>query len=117
MIWGRRGEGGALTLGSLTDDDLECPCEPEPKRVFDAILKARLSAFEAAREAMLEGEDERGGAFALGGGGNVILPTAYRVTVQDDIQRVSTYDPARVDEVVQLFLIPQVSETRLTMSG
>ncbi len=86
MIWGRRGEGGALTLGSRKADDLECPCEPEPKRVFDAILRARLRAVEAAREAMLEGEDERGGTFALGGGGNVILPTVYRHTVNDDRQ-------------------------------
>jgi hypothetical protein len=50
------------------------------------MLRARLSAVEAAREAMLEGEDDRGGAFALGGGGNVILPTAYRYTVNDDRQ-------------------------------
>jgi hypothetical protein len=76
MICGRRGEGGALVSGSREDNDFECPCEP--KRVLDAILKARLSAFDAAREATLEGDDERGGAFALGGGGNVICPAVDR---------------------------------------
>ena len=75
MICGRRGEGGALVSGSREDNDFECPCEP--KRVLDAILKARLSAFDAAREATLEGDDESGGAFALGGGGNVICPAVY----------------------------------------
>ena len=76
MICGRRGEGGALALGSREGNDFECPCEP--KRVLDAILKARLSALEAAREATLEGDDESGGAFALGGGGNVMCPAAHR---------------------------------------
>ena len=76
MICGRRGEGGALVSGSREDNDFECPCEP--KRVLDAILKARLSAFDAAREATLEGDDESGGAFALGGGGHAICPAVCR---------------------------------------
>lgn len=34
---------------------------------------ARFSAFEAARDAILDGEEDRGGAEVLGGGGKVIL--------------------------------------------
>jgi len=39
------------------------------------MLSARLSALVAAREAMLDGEEDRGGAFEFGGGGKVILFT------------------------------------------
>jgi hypothetical protein len=33
-----------------------------PKSFFEARLMARFSAFDAARDAKLEGDDERGGA-------------------------------------------------------
>lgn len=44
-----------------------------PNSFLDARLRARLRALEAAREAALVGDDESGGAFGLGGGGNVVL--------------------------------------------
>lgn len=37
------------------------------------MLSARLSAFVAAREAMLEGDEDSGGGAAIGGGGKVML--------------------------------------------
>ena len=45
-----------------------------PNSVFEARLMARFKAFDAAREAKLDGEDDSGGAgFALGGGGKVVF--------------------------------------------
>jgi hypothetical protein len=43
-----------------------------PKSFLDARLSARLSALEAARDAALVGDDDMGGAFGWGGGGNVL---------------------------------------------
>jgi hypothetical protein len=66
-------------LRSRDGEERECPedeCEREcgcPKSFLEAILSARLSALVAAREAMLDGEEDNGGAFELGGGGKVIL--------------------------------------------
>jgi len=68
MICGRQGDDGTL-LQSFDGDACECPDE----EFFDAGLKALFRAFGAASEAMLEGEEERGGAERLGGGGNVML--------------------------------------------
>jgi hypothetical protein len=44
-----------------------------PKSFFEARFNARLRAFDAARDATLEGDDESGGAWGFGGGGNVVL--------------------------------------------
>jgi hypothetical protein len=58
----------------------------EPRGFFEAKLIARLRTFEAAREAMLEGEKESGGTLVLmlgvvvlvlGGGGNVMLAPVF----------------------------------------
>jgi len=68
MICGRQGDDGTL-LQSFDGDACECPDE----EFFDAGLKALFRAFGAASEAMLEGEEERGGAEMLGDGGNVML--------------------------------------------
>ena len=54
------------------EDECECECE-WPKSFLDAILSARLSALVAAREAVLDGEEDNGGTFEFGGGGNVML--------------------------------------------
>jgi hypothetical protein len=43
------------------------------KSFFDARLRARLRVLEAARDAALVGDEERGGALKFGGGGNVVL--------------------------------------------
>lgn len=37
------------------------------------MLRARLRALDAAREARLDGDDESGGTLVLGGGGKVML--------------------------------------------
>ena len=42
-----------------------------PNNFLDAKLRARLRALEAARDAALVGDDDRGGALGLGGGGNI----------------------------------------------
>jgi len=58
---------------SLDGDDgefLEVEC---PNNFLDAILKALFNAFVAARDAMLEGEEDNGGGAAIGGGGKVML--------------------------------------------
>jgi hypothetical protein len=44
-----------------------------PNNFLDARLKVSVRAFDAACEAMLEGEEERGGAEMLGGGGKTLL--------------------------------------------
>lgn len=77
MIGALRGDDGILY--SRDGDPLDGP--GEPKSFFDARLIARLRALEAAREAMLEGEEESGGTLVLicgvilvlGGGGKVML--------------------------------------------
>ena len=55
---GRLGDDGALDLMSF--DDL-WGCVACPKSFLDAMLRARLSAFAAAREATLDGEDDKDG--------------------------------------------------------
>lgn len=47
--------------------------EPEPKSFLEARLIARLRALEAAREAILEGEEESGGTLVLMLGTAVVL--------------------------------------------
>jgi hypothetical protein len=77
MIGGLRGDDGVPY--SRDGEPREGP--GEPKSFFEARLMARLRALEAAREAMLEGEDDSGGTLVLmlgvtlvfGGGGNVML--------------------------------------------
>jgi hypothetical protein len=44
-----------------------------PNNFLDARVEALLRALDAAREAMLEGVEERGGAEMLGGGGKTLL--------------------------------------------
>jgi hypothetical protein len=78
IIGGLRGDDDAL----YSRDGDPRDALGEPKSFFEARLIARLRAFEAAREAMLEGEEESGGTLVLmlgvvvvlGGGGNVMLP-------------------------------------------
>lgn len=77
MIGALRGDDGVLY--SREGDPRDGP--GEPKSFLEARLIARLSALEAAREAMLEGEEESGGTLVLilgivvvlGGGGKVML--------------------------------------------
>ena len=54
------------------EDECECECEC-PKSFLEAILSARLRALVAARDAILDGEEDSGGRFEFGGGGKVIL--------------------------------------------
>jgi hypothetical protein len=58
-IIGRRGDDGALVLKSFDEDLRECVAFP--KSFLEAMLRARLSALAAAREAALDGEDDNGG--------------------------------------------------------
>lgn len=44
-----------------------------PKSFFDARLIARLRALVAARDARLDGDEEREGAWGCGGGGKMAL--------------------------------------------
>jgi len=45
-----------------------------PKSFLEAMLKARFRAFVAARDATLDGDDDKGGrGAAIGAGGKVIL--------------------------------------------
>ena len=44
-----------------------------PNSFFEAMLSARVNALEAAREAMLVGDDESEGALGFGGGGKEVL--------------------------------------------
>jgi hypothetical protein len=67
------------------EDDLR---PAAPKSFFDARLSARLSAFDAAREAMLEGEDDNGGGGGgivpgcCGGGNDVWFPFPFPFAVK-----------------------------------
>lgn len=42
-----------------------------PNNFLEAKLRARVRALEAARDAVLVGDDDSGGALGLGGGGNI----------------------------------------------
>ena len=57
-------------LPSRDGEPRECP--GEPNNFLVARLMARLRALEAARDAMLDGEDDRGGGALFGGGGKVV---------------------------------------------
>jgi len=69
-INGRLGDEELLLVASL---DGELRMRGAPKSFFEAMLNARLSAFAAAREATLDGEEDSGGGDVIGAGGNVIL--------------------------------------------
>lgn len=65
MICGRRGDEGALVLvGSDEGDPRGRPDDECQKRFFLAMLSARPRALDAARDAMLDGEEESGGGTA-----------------------------------------------------
>jgi hypothetical protein len=69
---GRLGDDGALVLKSIDGDLRECVgC---PKSFLEAMVRARLSALAAAREAILDGEDDNDGGAGTetGVGGKVI---------------------------------------------
>ena len=69
---GRLGDDGVRILKSI-DEDLRA-CVACPKSFLEAIVRARLSALAAAREAIVDGEDDNGGGpgMVAGVGGNVI---------------------------------------------
>jgi len=69
---GRLGDDGVLVLKS-NDEDLRV-CVACPKSFLEAMVRARLSALAAAREAILDGEDDIGGGAGTlpGVGGKVI---------------------------------------------